>query len=79
MADGKEEQDDDRQMEPMIESHRRNYLFAILILAFLLFNAPLVIVMDALGGGGWLPAYLFAGWSLVILLAYLVMRRRGER
>ena len=63
----------------MIEGRRRNHLYAILILAFLLFNAPLVIVMDAVGGGGYLPAYLFVGWTLVILLAALTMRGRGER
>ncbi len=58
----------------MIEGRRRNYLYAILILALLLFNAPLVIVMDAVGGGGWLPAYLFGGWAVVILLAALTMQ-----
>jgi hypothetical protein len=59
----------------MIEGRRRNYLFAILLLALLLFNAPLLIVMDAVGGGGFLPACLFVGWALVILLTAWVMRR----
>ena len=63
----------------MIEGPRRNYLLAILILAFLLFNAPLVIVMDAVGGGGYLPAYLFGGWAVIIMLAALAMRGRSER
>jgi hypothetical protein len=63
----------------MIEGRRRNYLFAILILAILLFNAPLVIVMDEVGGGGWLPAYLFIGWAVVILLAALTMQSWTKR
>jgi hypothetical protein len=63
----------------MIEGRRRNYLFAILILALLLFNAPLVIVMDEVGGGGFLPAYLFIGWAVVILLTALVMQGRAKR
>lgn len=63
----------------MIEGRRRNYLFAILILALLLFNAPLVIVMDEIGGGGFLPAYLFIGWAVVILLAALAMQGRTKR
>ena len=63
----------------MIEGRRRNYLFAILILALLLFNAPLVIVMDEIGGGGFLPAYLFIGWALVILFAALTMQGRTKR
>ena len=63
----------------MIGGRRRNLLLAILILAFVLFNAPLVIVMDAVGGGGFLPAYLFASWTVVILLAALTMHGRNKR
>jgi hypothetical protein len=63
----------------MIDGRRRRYLFAILILALLLFNAPLVIVMDAVGGGGFLPAYLFLAWTLVIALAAMVMHWPAER
>jgi hypothetical protein len=63
----------------MIDGRRRRYLFAILILALLLFNAPLVIVMDEVGGGGFLPAYLFLAWGLVIALTALVMHWRPER
>ena len=63
----------------MIDGRRRRYLFAILILALLLFNAPLVIVMDEVGGGGFLPGYLFLAWGLVIALTALVMHWRAER
>jgi hypothetical protein len=63
----------------MIDGRRRRYLFAILILALLLFNAPLVIVMDEVGGGGFLPAYLFVGWGLVIALTALVIHWPAER
>ena len=62
----------------MIEGRRRRYLLAILILALLLFNAPLVIVMDEVGGGGFLPAYLLVGWAVVIGLAALVMQWRAR-
>ena len=63
----------------MIDGRRRRYLFAILIMALLLFNAPLVIAMDTVGGGGFLPAYLFLAWGLVIGLTALVMQWRTER
>lgn len=63
----------------MIEGRRRNFLLAVLFLALVLFNAPVLIVMDALGGGGYLPVLLFAGWALVILLAAWAMRGRVER
>ena len=63
----------------MIDGRRRRYLFAILILALLLFNAPLVIVMDDVGGGGFLPAYLLIAWAVVIGLTALAMHWRAER
>jgi len=63
----------------MIEGRRRNFLFAVLLLALVLFNAPVLIVMDAVGGGGYLPVLLFVGWALVILLAAWAMRGRVER
>ena len=62
----------------MIDARRRRYLFAIIILALLLFNAPLVIVMDRLGDGGRLPAYLFISWAVVILLTALAMHWRTK-
>jgi hypothetical protein len=62
----------------MLDGRRRRYLFAILILALLLFNAPLVIVMDSVGGGGFLPAYLFIGWAAVIGLTALAMHWRAK-
>lgn len=62
----------------MIDGRRRRYLFAILILALLLFNAPLVMVMDRVGGGGFLPAYLFIGWAVVIGLTALAMHWRAK-
>ncbi|HRY25704.1 MAG: hypothetical protein H6852_07905 [Geminicoccaceae bacterium] len=62
----------------MIDGRRRRYLLATLILALLLFNAPLAIVADGLGEGGYLPLYLFLGWTLVILLACLVMQWRAK-
>jgi hypothetical protein len=62
----------------MIDGRRRRYLFAIVLLALLLFNAPLLIVMDAMDGGGSLPAYLFVAWTLVIALTALVMHWRAR-
>ena len=63
----------------LIDGRRRRYLLAALILALLLFNAPLAIVADRLGEGGYLPLYLFLGWALVILLAFLIMQVPGKR
>lgn len=63
----------------MIEGRRRNYLLAIIVLALLLFNAPLLIVIDEVGGGGFLPAYLFIGWAVVILLTAWTMQGRIKR
>lgn len=62
----------------MIDGRRRRYLLATLILALLLFNAPLAIVFDRLGEGGYLPLYLFLGWTLVILVACVVMQWRAK-
>jgi len=62
----------------MIDGRRRRYLFAIIILALLLFNAPLLIVMDRLGDGGFLPAYLFIAWAVVLLLAAFAMHWRAK-
>ena len=62
----------------MIDGRRRRYLAAIVILACLLFNAPLVIVVDRLGEGGFLPTYLMLAWGVVIGLAALVLRQRPK-
>lgn len=62
----------------MIEQRRRRYLLAILILALLLFNAPLVIVVDRLAEGGLLPGYLFVAWMLVIALAAAALHWRAK-
>jgi hypothetical protein len=62
----------------MIDGHRRRFLFAIIILALMLFNAPLLIIVDRLGGGGLLPAYLFLAWALVILLTAIAMHWRAK-
>jgi hypothetical protein len=56
--------------------HRRQA--ALLILALLLLNAPLLVVVDRLalpGGGAPLtPLYLFLAWLAVILLCALNVR-----
>jgi len=62
----------------MIEQRQRRHLLAILILALLLFNAPLVIVVDRLAEGGLLPAYLFVAWMLVIGLAAAALHWRAK-
>ena len=36
------------------------------------------VLADGLGEGGYLPLYLFLGWTLVILLACLVMQWRAK-
>jgi len=63
----------------MIDQRQRRHLLAILILALLLFNAPLVIVVDRLANSGLLPGYLFVAWMLVIGLAAVVLHRRAKR
>ncbi len=53
---------------------------ALVIVAALLFNAPLLAIADRLAllpGVPLTPFYLFAAWLLVILLCTLNMRRRG--
>lgn len=58
------------------QKHRQ---LALLIVAALLFNAPLLAVADRLPvppGIPLTPLYLFATWLLVILLCALNQRRR---
>ena len=59
----------------------RHRQVALVIVAALLFNAPLLAIADRLTllpGVPLTPFYLFAAWLLVILLCALNMRRRGS-
>ena len=58
----------------------RHRQVALVIVAALLFNAPLLAIADRLTlppGVPLTPFYLFAAWLLVILLCALNMRRHG--
>ena len=64
-----------------MRGHRfRHRQLALLIVAALLFNAPLLTVADRLvlpPGVPATPFYLFGAWLAVILLALLNLRRPG--
>ena len=55
---------------------------AVALVGFVLFNRPLLDVFDLgidVGIGGWplLYLYVFGSWALVVLLLFLMTRRRG--
>lgn len=62
----------------MIEGRRQRYLVAIIILALLLFNTPVLRVVDSLGDGGTLPVYVFGAWAAVIVLTAAVLHWRAK-
>jgi hypothetical protein len=54
-------------------------MVALFLLGVLLFNFPFLAVFSvsrSLGGIPVLYLYLFAAWSLLIFLAFLIVRRR---
>jgi hypothetical protein len=64
----------------MVKSSRRaQRLVALFLLGCLLFNYPVLVLFnsrDTLFGIPMPYAYLFAAWSILIVLAALVMERR---
>lgn len=62
-------------------SHAAERGIAIAVLGAVLFNRPFVDVFDrgiGAGPGGWplLYVYVFGGWAFVVLLLFLMTRRR---
>ena len=57
-------------------------LFGIFLLAFALFNFPLLGLIKSEASSGSFPRvilYVFLAWALVILLIYLVVRKLNDK
>jgi hypothetical protein len=55
-------------------------MVALFLLGVLLFNFPFLAVFSGTGALGGIPIlylYLFAAWSLLIFIAFLIVHRKG--
>ena len=64
---------------PVRDEARGKRLIAVFLFGLLLFNFPVLRLVDALPGPGGLPltvVYLFAAWALIIVLLWRIGGRR---
>lgn len=69
-------------MKPLCSTNRyRERLIALGALTLVLFCPPILLIIDRLpsDGIGWLPAYLFTVWGVLIGLTAWLMEHRARR